>query len=86
MMPRFILSILFVVLSFSAGAQFMHTNSPEVRSPMMELNGEWGSLPVMALGGDDVMYFSFDEMSHTYHRFTYRVTHCDADWNPSDIS
>ena len=86
MMPRYILSILFVVLSFSAGAQFMHTNSPEVRSPMMELNGEWGSLPVMALGGDDIMCFSFDEMSHTYHRFTYRVTHCDAYWNPSDIS
>ena len=53
---------------------------------MMELNGEWGTLPVMALGDDDIMCFSFDEMSHTYHRFTYRVTHCDAYWNPSDIS
>ena len=86
MMLRYMLSFLFAVLAFSAGAQFMHANSPEVRSPMMELNGEWGSLPVMTLGGDDIMYFSFDEMSHTYHRFIYRVTHCDADWNPSDIS
>ena len=85
-MLRNILLILFTQLVFSGSAQFMHTNSLDVRSPMMELNGEWGALPVMKLGSDDVLLFSFDEMSHIYRRFTYRITHCDADWNPSDIS
>ena len=85
-MLRNIFLTLFSVLSEVASAQFTQTGSPSVHSPRMELNGEWGSLPVMALGSDDVMHFSFDEMSHTYRRFIYRVTHCNADWTPSDIS
>ena len=85
-MLRNIFLMLFSALSFIASAQFVHTNSMSVRSPRMELNGEWGSLPVMTLDGDDVMLFSFDEMSHSYCRFVYRITHCNADWTPSDIS
>ena len=84
-MLRNIFLTLFSALSVMTNAQFIHTNSMSVRSPRMELNGEWGSLPVMTLGGDDVISFSFDEMSHAYRRFVYRVTHCNADWTPSDI-
>lgn len=85
-MLRNIFLTFFSVFAFAGSAQFMHANSPAVRSPQMELNGEWGSLPVMTLGSDDVLFFSFDEMSHTYRRFICRITHCDAAWNPSDIS
>ena len=51
----------------------------------MLLNDEWGALPVLQLGGDDVLLFSFDEMSHVYHRYTYRIVHCNADWSPSEL-
>ena len=85
-MLRSILLALFVVLASTVDAQFVRTASPSVRSPRMELNGEWGSLPVMTLGSDDVMCFSFDEMSHTYRRFIYRITHSNADWEPSGLS
>lgn len=85
-MLRRIFLTLFALVAFAVNAQFMHSGSPDIRSPRMELNGEWGALPVMTLGSDDVISFSFDEMSHVYRRFTYRVTHCDADWVPSDIS
>ena len=85
-MLRNTLLILFVVLASVVDAQFVRTASPSVRSPRMELNGEWGSLPVMTLGSDDVMCFSFDEMSHAYRRFIYRITHCNADWEPSGLS
>ena len=34
---------------------------------------------------DETIEFSFDEMSHQYNRFTYRIQHCDAEWNPSNI-
>jgi hypothetical protein len=51
----------------------------------MVLNGEWGVPPVMQLGSEDVLRFSFDEMSHVYHRYTYRVQHCNADWQESEL-
>ena len=37
----------------------------------------------MRLKTDDVLNVSFDELSHDYHRYTYRVEHCEADWTPS---
>lgn len=66
-------------------AQFMQSHSTDVRSMQMAVNGEWGSLPVITLGSDDEITFAFDEMSHSYHRYRYRIVHCDADWNPSDL-
>lgn len=74
---------LFVVLAVNA--QSSRSFLPSVRSAQVQLNGEWGTLPVMRLGGDDMLHFSFDELSHIYHRYTYRVVHCNADWSPSDL-
>lgn len=77
--------LLLLLMPSVAEAQFVHSNTPSVRSLGMTLNGVWGALPVMTLGSDDSMLFSFDEMSHTYHRYFFRVTHCDANWKPSDL-
>lgn len=82
---KIIYVILLSMLPLAGTAQFMHANVPNIRSMCMELNGKWDAPPVMTLGSDDVMHFSFDEMSHTYHRFTYRITHCNHDWTPSDM-
>ncbi len=82
---RVVRVILLLLLPVLCNAQYMRTNAPNVRSLRMELNGDWNSLPVMTLGSDDVMQFSFDEMSHTYHRFTYRITHCNSAWEPSGL-
>ena len=40
--------------------------------------------PVMNLGGRNHVEISFDEFSHEYHRYIYKVEHCNADWTPSD--
>ena len=61
-----------------------HTES--VRTPMMVLNDEWNAPAVMLLGSDDVIHFSFDEMSHVYHRYICRITHHNADGSRSELS
>jgi hypothetical protein len=38
----------------------------------------------MRLGSDDVLYMGFDELSHTYHRYIYKLERCEADWTPSE--
>ncbi len=78
-------TLLFLFLPIVAEAQFVRHNSPSVRSAQVELNGEWGEVPVIVLGGDDILFFSFDEMSHEYRRYTYRITHCNSDWTPSEL-
>lgn len=74
-----------MLVALCAKAQFARSYQQSVRTPQMLLNGEWGAPPVMRFGSEDVMHFSFDEMSHIYHRYTYRVVHCNADWSPSDL-
>lgn len=43
---------------------------------------DWQSMPITQLGGNAVN-IDFDELSHTYHRLSYRIIHCDADWQDS---
>ena len=79
-----IMTFIALLATVVASAQHSCSFLPSVRTPRVLLNGQWGALPVMQLGSDDVLHFSFDEMSHVYHRYTYRVVHCNADWEPSD--
>ncbi len=48
------------------------------------VNGDWLNRPVMELHSDDRLQIGFDELSHTYHRFVYRLEHCEWDWTTSD--
>lgn len=84
-MFKYIITILSLFVTLAANAQFARSFVPDVRTPQIMLNEEWGEPPVMRLGGDDVLQFSFDEMSHVYHRYVYRIVHCNADWSLSDI-
>lgn len=56
---------------------------PNVKSLVTTVNGDWLSMPVMRLHSNDVLSISFDELSHEYHRYTYRIEHCETDWSPS---
>ena len=80
-----VVTLLLLFVAIAVNAQFSRSFLPSVRTPQMVLNDEWGALPVLQLGGDDVLLFSFDEMSHVYHRYTYRIVHCNADWSPSEL-
>lgn len=84
-MLRYLLIILLLVFPLAGEAQFSRSYTQEVRTPRMELNGEWDAPPVMTLGSDDELLFTFDEMSHTYKRYICRLTHCNADWSRSSL-
>lgn len=84
-MKRICFCLLLLLLSFGVQAQFMRSFSTAIRSMQMVLNDDWREPPVMRLHGDDVLLFSFDEMSHTYHRYIYKIIHCRADWEPSEL-
>ena len=58
-------------------------HQPQLKSLQVVVNDQWLSPAVMRLGSDDVLNIAFDELSHDYHRYIYKVEHCEADWSPS---
>ncbi len=56
-----------------------------IKSLQVKPNGEWGEQPVMPLGGANYMEISFDDLQHNFVRYTYTITHCNADWKQSDL-
>lgn len=67
-----------------ARAQKHEILTPQIKTLQMVANQEWMELPVINLNSDDVITISFDELSHEYHRYTYRLEHCEADWTVSE--
>lgn len=44
------------------------------------------SIPVLALNSDAQLEFVFDDFLNAHSRYAYSIIHCDADWQPSDLS
>ena len=59
--------------------------SSRIKTLQVKVNGEWGEPPVMLLGGSNWMEISFDDLQASYQRYTYSITHCDANWKQSDL-
>ena len=85
MMRKYFLIVCFLFSAFAASAQFARSLSRNISSLQMVLNDDWSKPAVITLGSDDELLFSFDELSHTYKRFTYHISHCNADWTPSEL-
>lgn len=58
--------------------------SERFKSLTSVVNNDWKNRPVMTLGTADVLHIGFDELSHNYHRLTYHLEHCEADWTTSE--
>lgn len=80
-----IILLLMLCYPLLLSAQFVESRSSDIRALQMQLNDKWDAVPVLTLGSDDEICFSFDELSHTYHRYTYRIIHCNADWSQSEL-
>lgn len=66
-------------------AQWFGSESDMINTLRAISNGDWERPQIIRLNSDETIEFSFDEMSHQYHRSTYHITHCDAQWKPSDL-
>ena len=77
----FILFSLF--FSVALHAQRSEILSPNIATLQVVAGDDWMTMPIAELNGDTPIIISFDELSHTYHRYSYSVQHCEADWTPS---
>ena len=85
-MKKILLTILLAWVGLTLGvAQVTRTNVPHVRTLQVIANGNPMAPPIIHLNTEDKVEISFDELTHEYHRYTYKITHCNADWTPSDL-
>lgn len=57
---------------------------PHIASLQVVAGDDWMSMPVISLDGHTPIHISFDDLTHEYHRYSYRLEHCEADWTVSD--
>ncbi|MBR1667833.1 MAG: DUF5103 domain-containing protein [Bacteroidaceae bacterium] len=81
------LSIFIILLTLSCilCAQENICFSPRIKTLQVKVNGTWGEPPVVLLSRGHYVEISFDDLQPNYQRYTYTITHCNADWQQSDL-
>lgn len=84
-MKATICTALLLIASFGQGqAQRNEIVNDRIASLQVVAGTDWMSPPVIALNGDDPIHIDFDDLTHEYHRYCYRLEHCEADWTTSE--
>lgn len=71
--------------SLKSTAQTNGTFIDNLKTLQVKANGEWGEPPVILMGGSNFVEISFDDLQHDYVRYTYTITHCNSDWQQSEL-
>lgn len=77
---------LVVALLFAASvcAQQNRSFAEHIRTVETIVNDDRTLPAVIALDSDDKVTISFDDITHEYVRYVYKLEHCDRNWNTSD--
>lgn len=59
-------------------------HSADIASLTVVANENWqNALPIIQLGSGQTVNIEFDDLTHEYHRYVYKIEHCEADWTKS---
>ena len=61
------------------------SSDERIRTMQVTLEGNPMAPPVIVLGSNDRLIFSFDCLEDDRSYFRYRLTHCNANWQPSGL-
>ncbi len=82
-MTRHLLAMCLLTLSLLATAQVQQIFDSNVRTLTLTVDDDPTRPPYLPLGGRQRLVVEWDEMSHDYKRYIYRIEHCDWDWQPT---
>lgn len=80
---RFLIFMLCLWLSVAGWAQRNRILNPDIASLQVVAGNNWLSMPVIGLGEGLPVNIAFDDLTHEYRRYAYKVEHCNADWSTS---
>lgn len=62
------------------------TTDERVKTLTIRVKDNWQVPPIIELNSGQAIEIKFDFLDLNVHYFYYSITHCNADWTPSDIS
>ena len=81
---KFFFFIVGLAFAQSLLAQRHEIISGRIASLQVVAGDDWLSPPVITLRGNTPINIDFDDLTHEYHRYVYKVEHCEADWTTSE--
>lgn len=78
------LFILMMIAATLPARAWHRVMSPNIKGLQVITNNDFKALPILTLGSNDRLTIGFDELSHNYQRFTYRLEPCNPDWTPTE--
>ena len=80
----FLLFLIIVSFYSDIKAQKDQINVDHIRTLIVNRNGRWQDPPIIQLHSNDFIHISFDDLTHEYKRYIYKIEHCDAEWNVTE--
>ncbi len=84
MKNRLVVILLSLLTCVGVAAQKNVLLRPSIKTLAVERNGEWNSIPYINLGSGDYLHISFDDLTHEYRRYRYRIEPMSWDWKPNE--
>ena len=80
-----LLTFLLLTVSTLLQAQRHEIVHERIASLQVMAGDDWQApFPIIQLHGDTPIHIDFDDLTHEYHRYIYKVEHCEADWTLSE--
>ena len=86
-MKRIVFAMAIGLYTTSAQAQRNEIYDKNIATLQVVAGDDWLSPPIARLNSYDKrgrINISFDDLTHSYRRFTYKIEHCEADWTVSE--
>lgn len=65
-------------------AQRHEIKSDHIATLQVVADNDWLTMPVIRLNSGQRIHIEFDDLTHQYNRYAYKVIHCEADWTESE--
>ena len=65
-------------------AQRHEIMSDHIATLQVVADNDWLTMPVIRLNSGQRIHIEFDDLTHQYNRYAYKVIHCEADWTESE--
>lgn len=83
-MRRIFLTILVIFCNLAMMAQRHEIKSDHIATLQVVADNDWLTMPVIRLNSGQRIHIDFDDLTHQYNRYAYKVIHCEADWTESE--
>ena len=78
------MTILVIFCTLAMTAQRHEIMSDHIATLQVVADNDWLTMPVIRLNSGQRIHIEFDDLTHQYNRYAYKVIHCEADWTESE--